>query len=565
MMSEDLKFFYREEFWFMSAFINTHEVVGEDKAEEMEAKLLEKAKNLTENDFPRLLKRVGFDAVQKVIDMGKNMIVECDWVPYFEAFPYVDEDRELSYNTLGYFRFEVEYYPGEPAKKATITPDLIQQIPGILKWGLLPNYSEKIENKYILLDLESPIFVFVTSNQCNPNIQWTNENIEKYKKVLGQWIEVYSGQWPDYNEALYDRRIENNLSNRLSELHFIRRNSGFIYMAEENYEDFFSSYMKQWVLAPTPQVRSVLFALLKINEALDLLFVKRYSESFMSLEVVEEKIKNLRYLRGMIQTKMSLIWQELDLNRRQHYTSVLKHLVDEFNLYVILKRINDKFKITNDSMQELYLKKNEENQKRAEKGLNFLNLLFGVGVLADLGGVIMVAMALPGGDLFSMGLFTIIAIVMSGILGATIFFVIKAKLAAKSTEEGRTVDAVILDGNGNIIIIKRKYPPYKGQLALPGGFIGFDENEQQALIREVREETGLSVKIEDKIGVYDQVGRDPRGKVISTAFKCSLISDISKIKAGDDAFDVQIVPIKELKGKDLAFDHEVILKDADLF
>ncbi|GAG54096.1 unnamed protein product, partial [marine sediment metagenome] len=56
-------------------------------------------------------------------------------------------------------------------------------------------------------------------------------NIEKYKKVIGSWTEIYSGQWEDYSETLFNKRIENNLSNRLSELHFLRRNSGFIYMA----------------------------------------------------------------------------------------------------------------------------------------------------------------------------------------------------------------------------------------------------------------------------------------------------------------------------------------------
>lgn len=92
--------------------------------------------------------------------------------------------------------------------------------------------------------------------------------------MIGYWTEIYSGQWEDYSESLYDRRIENNLSNRLSELHLTRRNSGFIYMAEENYRDFFDSYMKEFVLIPAPQMRAVLFALSLINESLDLLFLK---------------------------------------------------------------------------------------------------------------------------------------------------------------------------------------------------------------------------------------------------------------------------------------------------
>ncbi|GAG76315.1 unnamed protein product, partial [marine sediment metagenome] len=212
---------------------------------------------------------------------------------------------------------------------------------------------------------------------------------------MGYWNEIYSGAWPDYNEALYNKRIENNLSNRLSELHFIRRNSGFIYMAKQNYEDFFESYMKKFVLDPTPKMRTVLFALRSINELLDTLFLKTQSEKFIDVETIENKIKNLKLLRGLLQTKLSVIYNELNYNRRQHYTSVLKHLLGEFEIVDLVARVNDKFNIIYDAMERLYQKKNEQLQKRTEKGVNFLNLLFGAGILADLGSVIVLAVSIP--------------------------------------------------------------------------------------------------------------------------------------------------------------------------
>ncbi|MCP4762539.1 MAG: hypothetical protein GY870_12230, partial [archaeon] len=248
----------------------------------------------------------------------------------------------------------------------------------------IKDFGKNEENQGIYFDTESPIYVFVTSNKTKPSeISWTRENIEKYKKVISYWTEVYSGQWPDYSDALYDKRIENNLSNRTSELHFLRRNSGFIYMADDNYEKFFESYMKKWVLDPTPKIRAVLFALRSINESLDHVFLKTNSDVFMNLDTIEGKIKNLRLLRGLIQTNLSTIYNELDYNRRQHYTSVLKHLISEFGLQSIVTRVNEKFTIIYDSMEELYLRKSEENQAKAEKGMNILNLLFGVGVLGD--------------------------------------------------------------------------------------------------------------------------------------------------------------------------------------
>ena len=144
----------------------------------------------------------------------------------------------------------------------------------------------------------------------------------------------------------------------------------------------------------------------------------------------------------------------------------------------------------------------------------------------------------------------------------TITYIIYHRLKAKVEEKGYTVDAVIVDDNQNIILVKRKYPPYEGKYALPGGFIRYNENTQQAVIREVREETNLAVKVVKKIGVYDQKGRDPRGRIVSTAFKCKLVKDLSLLAGGDDAKVAQAIPIERIKALELAFDHKQILKDA---
>ena len=111
-------------------------------------------------------------------------------------------------------------------------------------------------------------------------------------------------------------------------------------------------------------------------------------------------------------------------------------------------------------------------------------------------------------------------------------------------------------------MIKRKYFPYKGKYALPGGFIQYDEDAKQAVIREVREETNLVVNIEKKIGTYDRKGRDPRGRIVSTAFKCRLVKDLSTMAGGDDAVVAESIPLEKVKYLDLAFDHKQILKDA---
>jgi len=564
---DNLEFVYYQEFWTMSAFLKTTKSVsekksiavnGEKKSAEIEVLIKNKLSSLTENDIYRK------ELVDDILQLAKNISLTCQWVPYMTNFPMRDENRERSYDTLGFFKFDVEYFKDDPKKKESIFPMLIQQIPHIVL-NSIKDFAKRDENKGIRFDTESPIFVFVTSNKTKPTeISWTPENIEKYKKVISYWTEVYSGQWSDYSETLYDKRIENNLSNRTSELHFIRRNSGFIYMAEDNYERFFESYMKQWVLDPTPKIRAVLFALRSINESLDHVFLKSNSDIFMNLDTIEGKIKNLRLLRGLIQTKLSTIYNELDYNRRQHYTSVLNHLISEFCLQSIVSRVNEKFTIIYDAMEELYLKKSEENQQKAEKGMNILNMLFGVGILGDLVAIIMIALQMGVGDIGSIVLNGLVAIIITSILITTISFYLSIKLKTRKEKAKKTVDAVIEDGKGNIVLIKRRYPPFIDHYALPGGFIEKGESPEHALKREVMEETNLSVKIVDKIGIYDDEDRDPRGLIHSTAYKCVVVGDISKMQSGDDSKMVELIPIEKINELELAFDHKDIIRDADI-
>jgi len=572
-MEENLRFVYEKEYWYISAFINTHMFIGETKAEEIEALLLEKLKNLNENDLQKAYKFLdkypkAEEKKRLLVEMAKSIDIECDWVPFFQNFPYTDEknpftiDNEpLTYNTLGYFKLEVEYYRNEPFQKEKIAPDIIQQIPFISK-DILKKFNKKEENQYLLLDLESPIYVFVISKKLKPmEVQWTEENINRYKKNIGMWTDVYSGQWEDYSNDLYERRIKKNLTNRVSELQYIKRNSGFIYMVPKNFETEFK-YIDHVILSPTPQIRAVLFALMSIENSLDILFMKSYSDVFMSLDQIEEKTKNLRFLRGMIQTKMTLIYSQLDWNPREHYVRILIHLLKIFRIEVIIERVSEKFKTLYDTLQEQHTKRHEENQKNTKKAVNFLSALFGAGFLIEFANALRVAAKIDEYTDFSQNLHIVVSIILGG--GFIIFFgyFIIGKIKSRRLEYGHTVDAVIQVDDRNIILVKRKYAPFKDKYALPGGFIKYNEDPEQAIIREVREETNLAVKIVSKIGTYDQKGRDPRGKIVSTAFKCRLAKDISMLQEGDDASRVLVIPIDQLKNLDFAFDHNHILRDA---
>ena len=88
--------------------------------------------------------------------------------------------------------------------------------------------------------------------------------------------------------------------------------------------------------------------------------------------------------------------------------------------------------------------------------------------------------------------------------------------------------------------------------------------QKQAIKREVKEETNLNIEIVKKVGVFDEEERDPRGRIISTAFKCRIIGNTSRMQSGTDSAGVELIPKIKIAALDLAFDHRDILKDADI-
>ncbi|AXV40245.1 NUDIX hydrolase [Methanobacterium sp. BAmetb5] len=123
-----------------------------------------------------------------------------------------------------------------------------------------------------------------------------------------------------------------------------------------------------------------------------------------------------------------------------------------------------------------------------------------------------------------------------------------------------TVDAVVTTADHKIIFIKRKNPPYKGSWALPGGFVEYGETVEDAVVREVKEETGVTININELLGVYSDPERDPRGHTITV---CYLATEVEgKLEADTDASEVSCFTVQEAMGMQLAFDHNEILKDA---
>lgn len=130
-----------------------------------------------------------------------------------------------------------------------------------------------------------------------------------------------------------------------------------------------------------------------------------------------------------------------------------------------------------------------------------------------------------------------------------------------------TVDAVVfayINKTLNVLLINRTFPPFKDQLALPGGFMEEHENAYESVIRKLKEETNVELNYIEQLYTFTAIDRDPRERILSISYYALINPDNHVLTTNIHASAVQWHPLGSLNLENLAFDHGKIIQWARL-
>ena len=94
---------------------------------------------------------------------------------------------------------------------------------------------------------------------------------------------------------------------------------------------------------------------------------------------------------------------------------------------------------------------------------------------------------------------------------------------------------VIVVSDGRVLLVKRKFEPFRGRWVIPSGFVEWDEDVRKTAVRELKEETGLDVEL-GALYTVESCFDDPRGNTILILYMGKVTG--GELVAGDDADDI---------------------------
>ena len=128
------------------------------------------------------------------------------------------------------------------------------------------------------------------------------------------------------------------------------------------------------------------------------------------------------------------------------------------------------------------------------------------------------------------------------------------------------VGAVVIE-EGRILLVKRKYPPKKGNWAIPGGSVNLGESLQAAAEREIMEETGVIIKAKEPVYTFDLIEHDSKGDVIFHYVIVDLLAEYvsGDLHPADDVSDARWFGPDEIDGLEISETTKTLLDKMGFF
>jgi len=117
---------------------------------------------------------------------------------------------------------------------------------------------------------------------------------------------------------------------------------------------------------------------------------------------------------------------------------------------------------------------------------------------------------------------------------------------------------VIVEDKGMLLLVKRRFEPFKGLWSLPGGYVEYGETVENAAKREIKEECSLDIEPSRIVGIYSNPNRHPWKHVIAVCYAAHVVG--GEIKAGSQEENAKFFKINNIPNR-LAFDHAKMIRD----
>lgn len=267
----------------------------------------------------------------------------------------------------------------------------------LLLEGLAKNFNAPDSGYYIYLDDRNPPYcVSIATAMLDASGKplgdadadawqwvWTPEFVRHKRELVGRWSDFYVGGFPNYSDELWDSRVAQNLTNRLSELQLIRTNSMLVFMTGVEWAKH-HAYMEEHVFLQTLQIRAVHLCFYLLNSELSRVQRLMITLDAGDLSTIQREIDRVHRFDDVMSTLIAGFYEALLINRRPHSKRILNTMIETLELTRVqditatqMRRVKQRVRDAN----ELALQLQTEKQKDS---LNLINVILGSEVAVTL-------------------------------------------------------------------------------------------------------------------------------------------------------------------------------------